>query len=123
MKRKLFVIPLTFAAATLFSSCATILSGTKQKISVNSTGKTGVTFQLDNKTYKTPAIITVKRENEDKVIKVLDEDCSQKQVLLNKKINPVFFVNLLSGGVFGSTTDYISNAMWRYDDNVQIQCK
>jgi uncharacterized protein YceK len=123
VKKKFLIVPVAFLAATLFSGCATILSGKTQKINVTSTGKTGVEFEIDNQTFKTPAIVTVERENKDKIIKVLDEECSQKQILLNKKINPVFFVNILSGGALGSTTDYLSGAMWQYDDNVQIQCK
>ncbi|WP_210534641.1 hypothetical protein [Thermosulfurimonas marina] len=109
--------------AFVLSGCATILSGKTQKINVTSTGKTGVKFEIDGQTYSTPAIVTLERENKDKIIKILDPECTQKQYLLNKKINPVFFVNLLSGGVFGSTTDYVSNAMWQYDSNVNIQCK
>lgn len=105
------------------SSCATILSGKTQQINVTSSGKSGVEFKLDGKTEKTPATVTVERENKDKVVEVLDKECSQKQLVLQKKINPVFFANILLGGVIGSTTDYATNSMWEYDNNVQIQCK
>ncbi|MDQ7032249.1 MAG: hypothetical protein Q9M37_05980 [Desulfonauticus sp.] len=108
-----------------FSGCATILSGKTQKIDVSSTGKSGVKFEIDGQIYQTPAIVTIERENKDKIIKVLDSTCTQKQYLLNKKINPLFFVNIFLGeaGVFGSTTDYVTNAMWQYDSNVDIKCK
>ena len=105
------------------ASCATILSGKTQKINVSSVGQKSVEFKLEGRTYKTPAIVTVERENKDKIIEVLDDKCAQKQILLNKKINPVFFVNILSGGALGSTTDYATGAMWEYDSNVQIDCR
>ena len=121
-----FVKPLVLlvsgiSVASLFSGCATILSGTTEKISVNS-NPSGIKFKLDNAEYTTPAVITVKRENEDKIIQVENPQC-KKTIVLNKKINPVFFVNILSGGVFGSTTDYLTGAMWKYDDNVNIDCR
>lgn len=121
--RKIFVLVMILIATIAFSGCATILSGTSQKVNVVSEGKKNVKFEIDDTIYKTPVIITLKRKNKDEIIKVLDPECSQKQILLRKKINPVFFVNLLSGGVFGSTTDFATNAMWEYDENVQITCK
>ncbi len=120
--RKIILMGLSgVIVSSMFTGCATILSGTTEKISVNS-NPSGIKFKLDNAEYTAPAIITVKRENKDKIIKVDNPKC-KKTILLNKKINPVFFVNLLSGGVFGSTTDYLTGAMWKYDDNVNINCK
>ena len=123
MKNKILKTAILGFVGLSLASCATILSGKTQKINVSSVGEKNVKFEIDGQTYKTPAIITVERENKDKIIKVLDDKCSQKQILLNKKINPVFFVNILSGGVLGSTIDYVTNAMWEYDSNVQIDCR
>jgi len=119
--KKSILIGIGLGVTVMFSGCATILSGTSEKISVNS-NPSNIKFKLDQAEYTTPAVITVKRENEDKIIKVDNPQC-KKTIVLNKKINPTFFVNLLSGGPFGSTTDYVSGAMWKYDDNVNINCK
>ena len=121
--KKSLLVSVSLGAMFMFSGCATILSGTTEKISVNS-NPSEVTFKLDNKEYTTPSIITVKRENENKIITVNDAKC-KKTVLLNKKINPVFFVNILSGpgAISASTTDYASGAMWKYDSDVNINCK
>jgi diacylglycerol kinase family enzyme len=64
----------------------------------------------------------VKRANADKVVKVDTPDCA-KETLLAKQVDSKFFINVLSGGALGSTTDYASEEMWKYDDNVVIQCK
>jgi uncharacterized protein YceK len=120
MKKKLLLVTLILP---LFTGCATIMTGSTQKINVSSAGIPHVTFKIDDTTYTTPTTVTVKRENEDKVIVVEDEACVQKRIVLNKKLNPMFLGNLLSGGMFGSTTDYFTGAMWQYDDNVVIQCK
>ena len=122
--KKSLLVSVSLGAMFMFSGCATILSGTTEKISVNS-NPSEVTFKLDNKEYTAPAIITVKRENEDRIITVDNSKC-QKTILLNKKLNPVLFVNMLTSGgsaSTGSTTDYTSGAMWKYDSNVNINCK
>ena len=106
------------------ASCATLISGKTQKINVSSFGKENVKFEIDGRNYKTPAIVTVERENKDKVIRVLDENCYQKEVLVNKKFNLISLLNfLVPSGLFGLTTDYSTGAMWEYDNNVHINCK
>lgn len=103
--------------------CATILSGDSQKIDVKTSSGKKVPVKVNGQQYEVPSIIEIKREKEDKLIRVEDKKCQEQQVLLPKKINPVFFVNILSGGVFGSTTDYASGSMWEYDDKVIINCE
>ena len=103
------------------SGCATILSGGTQ--SINLTTDTGKKYSasIDGQKYSVPSIIQLKRENNDKVL-TLDE-CPDQKTLLHKEINPVFFVNILSGGVFGSTTDAASGSMWKYQpENVNVRC-
>ena len=120
--KKTLLLGVTAGAMVMFSGCATILDGDTQKISVNSNPAQHVKFELDGKQYTTPSIILLKREKKDKIINIEDNKC-KKQVLLNKKINPTFFVNILSGGALGSTTDASTGAMWKYDDNVNIDCR
>ena len=119
--KETLLLGITVGAIVMFSGCATILSGKTQKISINS-NPSGIKVQVDDQTLTTPAAFVVKRENKDKIIKVNEGQC-KKIITLNKKVNPVFFVNILSGGVFGSTTDYSTDAMWKYDDNVNIDCR
>lgn len=68
----------------------------------------------------TPSIVTVKRSKKDLIVR--SKNCND-QKLLASKVNPVFFVNILSGGAFGSTTDYATDAMWKYDDNINLNCQ
>jgi len=118
MKRKILVT-MSLMGTVLLSGCATILSGQEQKINITSTpSKKEVT--IDGKTVTTPAIITVKRQKKDLILK--SKDCDTQQVV-PAKINPVFFVNILSGGALGSTTDYVTGAMWKYDENIHLDCR
>jgi hypothetical protein len=103
------------------SGCATILSGDTQ--SINITTETGKKYRasIDGQKYTVPSIIQLKRENKDQIL--ILEECPDQKTLLHKEINPVFFVNILSGGAFGSTTDAASGSMWKYQpENVNVRC-
>ena len=120
MKNALLVTSLmAVGASILFTGCATIISGDTQNINLQS--KKEQTVSIDGKMYTSPSIISVERTNKDAILKV--KDCN-KQILLKKEVNPVFFVNILSGGALGSTTDYASDSMWQYDQsNINVDCE
>lgn len=103
------------------SGCASILTDKTQRINVASNSAEKLQVQIDGRTQTAPGIITVQKENKDKTLTVITEGCEQ-ELALNKEVEPTFFVNILSGGAFGSTTDYSSEKMWRYQDSVEIKC-
>ena len=117
--KRLVLSTITIGMLIGFSGCATILSSTKQSINVTST-PSGKMATIAGRTVKTPSIVTIERGLDN--LTLTSEDC-ENQKLVSKKINPVFFVNILSGGAFGSTTDYASGAMWQYDDNINLECQ
>lgn len=111
------------AAAGMFGSgCATILNQKTQPVNLVVSNGTAVEGRIDGMTFKGPGIINITRENKDKVIEVSTPGCTQ-QTSLAKEVDPKFFINILSGGVFGSTTDYATEKMWRYASTVTITCK
>lgn len=119
MKKNILLAGAILAASFLFTGCATILSGDNQSINLQSKKET--TVSINGQQYTSPNVISLERTDKDAVLKV--KDC-EKQILLKKEINPVFFVNILSGGVFGSTTDYSSDSMWQYDQtNINVDCE
>ena len=118
MGKKLLFIA---AMAVLLGGCATILSGEKQKLNFTTDTGESYTVLIDGAAHTVPAIIEIERKNEDKILTV--EECPDKKILLRKDINPLFFINIITGGVFGSTTDYSSGAMWQYQpDNIDVDC-
>lgn len=121
MRKKLLISALV-GCSFMFCGCATILTGTSQKINVKSPEKPGVKFSIEGKTYATPAVVEIKK-GEDKIITILDEECVQRQVVVKKKFNPATLGNLISGGVVGLTTDYLSGAIWEYESDVTVSCK
>ena len=115
------VLGIILASAVLTSGCATILTEDTHKINVTtSTGKAS-TVTVDGVSQPVPGVVSVKKENKDKVLVADAPECTD--VNLNKEVETTFFVNILSGGVFGSSTDYGSEKMWRYQDTVTVPCK
>lgn len=118
---KLKVISTLAIATILMSGCATILTEDTHKMNVStSTGKK-IDVEIDGATQTVPGIVSVKKENKDKVLVTKEAGCTGS-TNLNKEVETVFFVNLLSGGVFGSSTDYGTEKMWKYQDSVTITC-
>ncbi len=75
----------------------------------------GAEVYLDGKKVGiTPLSITVPRRKDQSTILVQKEGYKDRQVVLDTTVEPVFFVNILSGGVFGSTTDFASESMFKY---------
>lgn len=115
-------ITMTVVACSMaLSGCATILSGDTQKVNVTTSNNKSATAVVDGKSFQVPGTIEVQRKNADMVVKA-SGNC-QGETVAKKDINPVFFVNILTGGPLGSTTDYASESMWKYDDNINIKCK
>ncbi len=119
MLKKALMLTSIIGFGILFSGCATILDGKTQNINLSSS--TEKTVEINGQNFRAPGVITLQRDDKDAILKV--EGC-ENDVLLTKSVNPTFFVNILSGGVFGSTTDYASKSMWKYDQkNVDVDCK
>lgn len=119
MIKKSLVYSSLIGGSLLFTGCATILDGDTQSVMLNS--KKPQTVQINGQEFSAPGVINLQRSDKDAIITV--KECN-KQVLLKKEVNPTFFVNILSGGAFGSTTDYASKSMWKYDQaNVTVDCE
>ena len=102
------------ALGLALEGCATILGGSTQTLTVNSNVNGAEVYLNDMLLGKTPLLTTIKRGQEG-VFKVKAEGYQTYQIAVNKKINSLFWVNILSGGSFGSSTDYATGAMYEYE--------
>ncbi len=121
MKNKLGM-GLVVASIVLASGCATILNEDTQRINVMSSNGEKIKGNIDGVPFEGPGIVAVQRANQDRIINVETEGCA-KNTVMPKSVDPVFFVNILSGGAFGSTTDYASEKMWKYENSVTVNCQ
>lgn len=103
------------------SACASILNEETQNVNIVSSNGQKIEGTIDGVPFNAPGVVTVKRAQADKIIHVSTAGCTETTVA-NKEVDTAFWVNILSGGAFGSTTDYTTEKMWRYDDTIHISC-
>ncbi|MFA6165874.1 MAG: PEGA domain-containing protein [Gemmatimonadaceae bacterium] len=103
----------------MVSGCATLIGGTSQTLTVNS-NVAGAEVYL-NQTFlgKTPLTAEVKR-GQTGVLKVNAAGYQPYAIAINKKISTMFWVNIFSGGSFGSSTDYATGAMYEYEPSTYM---
>lgn len=119
---KLTAVAIALTTSLCISGCATILNEDYQLVNVTSSTGEPITGTVNGVPFEAPGIVRLTRENENKIFITETEGCVRETVA-EKKVDSKFFVNILSGGVFGSTTDYSTDEMWEYSENIVIQCK
>lgn len=112
---------LTFSLIFTLSGCASIMTSDEQSIEVITTNGKAVDVNIDGNSIKTPGSIRVVRDGRNKVLRTTEQDCDSATIV-NKSVTPVFFGNIIFGGLLGSTTDSSTGKMWDYEEKVTIQC-
>ena len=100
---------LTFSCMVFLSGCATIVSGTTQKLSVSSNPSDAVAKVDNNLSAKTPTTFTLERKN-DHTIEISKEGYKTAIVLIKRTFNGMMAGNILIGGIIGSGVDAVSGA-------------
>ena len=112
----------TLVAVTMFSGCASIVNDKNQKINVSASNGQQIKGSIDGVPFNGPGVVQVARANVDKTVVVDNPECA-KSTQLNKSVDPMFFGNILIGGLLGSTTDAHTEKMWKYQNKVVVSCK
>lgn len=109
------------ASVLLMSGCASVTSSEEQSINVTTSNNKPAEVTVDDKTITAPGMVVVLRDGKDKVVKTKTEGCDNVTPV-KKTIAPVFWGNIIIGGVLGSTTDSVTGKMWDYEESVEISC-
>ena len=97
----------------LFSSCATLFTGTKDTIRFNSTPE-GATVYIDGiEVCKTPCETKVKRSISDKEADIKLDGYKARIITLDKSFNVISILNF--AGLFGWAVDAITGSVMKYD--------
>ncbi len=97
------------AAAFFLSGCATIVSGSTQKVAVTSQ-PSGAKVTADGKmTATTPTDFTLERKS-DHTLEFSKDGYKTATVLLKRTMNGMGFGNVLLGGIIGIGVDAVSGA-------------
>jgi uncharacterized protein YceK len=116
--KKIFVL---VSAVFMASGCATVMTSETQSINVTTSNNQPAQVTVDDKQVTTPGMVVVLRDGKDKVVKSSTAGCDNATPI-KKSITPIFFGNIMIGGVLGSTTDGVTGKLWDYVDNVEITC-
>ena len=68
-----------------------------------------------------PKVDSLILSNKDKIVSVTTDKCT-KQYVIKKSVDYMFYGNIIFGGLLGSSTDYSTDKMWKYDDTIIIPC-
>jgi hypothetical protein len=111
MKNQLTIVSLLIAILFI-GSCATILKGTEQTITINSNIDDAEIFLDGVKIGETPFVGMVKKNKN--ALRVEKEGYKDYSLSLSKTLEPVFWANIISGGTLGSITDFATGAAYAY---------
>lgn len=105
------LIPSSLAILLLLSSCATIVSGSKQNIKFTSNPSNATIFIDEVQVGKTPFDIKLTRKKEHNVLIKL-EGFKTYETKLTKKFNAWYIGNIIFGGLIGVIIDPITGAIY-----------
>jgi hypothetical protein len=110
MKVQKYVVLVGLLFAGYFTTgCATIVSGTTQKLSVT-TQPSDATATVDgNMSAKTPAMFTLERKH-DHTIQIKKDGFKETTVLIKRTFNGMATGNILIGGIIGGGIDAASGS-------------
>ena len=104
------------------TGCASILTDETANINVQTTNGDPAKISVDGVEHTIPGLVTVQKDGKDKFFVAATDNCVN-QTAVPKKVESAFWLNILSGGSFGSSTDYSTDKMWTYSDSVTVSCK
>ncbi len=113
MKNKLSVV-LLMGITLSATSCASIITGTKDKITFNSTPEGAKVFHKGIEKCTTPCTAEVPRSLSKQIVTFEKEGYNSKEVKLTKTFNPVTLVNILLGGAIGVGIDAATGSLTKY---------
>ncbi|EKD73652.1 MAG: hypothetical protein ACD_45C00233G0003 [uncultured bacterium] len=124
MKNIFFIFTISMALSFL-TGCASIVNGTNQSVSVNTTPTKGATCSLENDKGKwyvgnTPGSVTVHRSYQDLIV-----DCEKKGYpktvkSVASKTKGMAFGNVVFGGIIGAGVDVVDGSAYDYPTDIQI---
>lgn len=118
---KKLAIAAVMGSVVLMTGCASILNKETQPVNVSSANGKPIKGTVDGAPFVGPGVVMVYRQKAPKIFNVETEGCA-KSTSVASGVDIKFFGNIILGGVIGSSTDYATDKMWKYEENVVIPC-
>lgn len=107
---KIILKSILLASVILLSSCATIISGSRQNVEINSEPSSAKVFINEIEIGNTPVQQNLKRNQEYSLVLKLD-GYETYETKLERKFNAWYIGNIAFGGLIGIIIDPITGAM------------
>lgn len=109
----------------LLTSCASVVNGTHQSISVETIPAQNAQCSLENSKGKwyinnTPGSTTVHRSISDLLVTCKKSGYSVSTSKIKSRTHPAAFGNILLGGVVGAGIDVANGAAYSYPTNIKV---
>ncbi|WP_259015439.1 PEGA domain-containing protein [Emticicia fluvialis] len=111
--KRFFLLAIT---GLMMTSCATIFTGTKDRITFNSTPSGATIYKDGIELCKTPCTVNVKRSLNDTDVEYKLDGYETRLITLDKEFNVVSVLNL--GNLLGWGIDALSGSVLKYDRKV-----
>jgi len=121
LMKKVIMIASLAIACTSISGCATVFNGNKQKVNVATSNNSKIDVSIDGRNVTVPGVVEVDRKKANLMVATSAKGCTPNTAVSNS-IEPIFWVNVLSTNIVGSAVDFATNSMWKYDENIMINC-
>ena len=110
---------------TVLSGCSSIVKGSRQTINIStSTGKQAeavITTSTGQQNVVLPQAVPVKTSSTDITVNIKETRCNNASTtIVQSRLHPWFWGNVIIGGLLGSTTDSVTGSMWAYDESVIV---
>ena len=106
-------IATVLACTAILSGCSTIVNGKSQSITIDSNVKGAEVLINQVVVGQTPFVGQAPRGSAPQIT-VRKEGYESKTVVADTGFEPIFWGNIIIGGVLGSTTDAASGSMYKY---------
>lgn len=101
------------ASTFITTSCATLFTGTKDRISFNSTPSGAIVYKNGVEMCKTPCSINVNRNINDTDVELKLDGYETRIITLDKSFNVVSILNLTN--LLGWAIDALTGSVYKYD--------
>lgn len=108
------------------TSCATIFTGTNDKITFNSTPEGAAVFHKGIEKCVTPCTTKIPRSLSKQTVIFEKEGFNNQEVKLDKNFNAVTLLNILFGGAIGVGIDAATGSLTKYSTkkyDVELEAK
>lgn len=110
--------------AASLSGCATLFGDSSQIVNIRASNGQDFEGQLnDGTSFAAPGTVAIRKDGSQSIKVITNNKNCSPVTNVERQIGGIFWANIISGGLLGSGTDYVTGKMWEYDTNVIVACR